>query len=312
MLAQVFCQVYDDQTSDVALGIPLRHTSDINVSSYRSTVKQVYDDIIEDMTRAAEMLKESNGYASRPNKASAYAALSRIYLSMERYSESAQAATESLSRHSALIDLNTLDVDANFPYSAMNEETLFFACGGGSSLLSPGRGSVVSPELLALFDNSDLRRKSYFRQETSGQYSFKGNYMGFASGSIFSGLTTSEVLLNRAESYVRLGELSKAREDLNRLLSNRIDKNMYRQVAENDPELLLKLVLDERRKELINRSIRWTDLRRLNKDPKYRKTIVRVLSDKGRVSEYALGPDPENYVFKIPKDVIDLTGMLQN
>ncbi|GGH06812.1 RagB/SusD family nutrient uptake outer membrane protein [Sphingobacterium alkalisoli] len=312
MLAQVFCLPYDKDGTNAGLGIPLRHSSDANINSQRSTIKETYDDILKDMNEAVVLLNETNGYLSRPNTASAYAALSRIYLAMELYDESERAATACLARQNTLIDLNTIDLGANYPYNAMNVETIFFACGSGSSLLSPSRGSVVSTELYNLFEPGDLRLQSYFRSEGDNGYSFKGNYMGFGSGTIFSGLTTSEVLLNRAECYARGRESAKARADLNRLLINRIDKASFKPVDEDDTDVLLKLILDERRKELINRSIRWLDLRRLNKDERFKKTIVRTLVDQGVSKEYKLLPNSESYVFKIPKDVIDITGMHQN
>jgi len=312
MLAQVFCLPYDRENADTDLGIPIRQSSDANIVSHRSTIKELYENILSDMHEAAELLNETNGYLSRPDKVSAYAALSRIYMAMEAYTDAERMASQALSRNSSLIDLNTINVDADAPYEAMNEETLFFAVGGGSSLLSPGRGSVVAPELLDLYDNNDLRLRSYFQEESNGAYSFKGNYMGFSMGGIFSGLTTSEVLLNRAECYARNGELAKAREDLNQLLRNRMDNNYFEVVEEENPEQLLELILKERRKELVNRSIRWIDLRRLNKDERFRKTIVRTLTDQGQSKEYRLLPEPGNYVYKIPKDVIDISGMQQN
>src|SRR5690606_5616197 len=261
---------------------------------------ELYENILSDMHEAVELLNETNGYLSRPDKASAYAALSRIYMAMESYTDAERMATQALSRNSSLIDLNTINVDAEAPSEAMNEETLFFAVGGGSSLLSQGRGSLVAQELLDLYDSNDLRLRSYFQEESNGAYSFKGNYMGFSMGGIFSGLTTSEVLLNRAECYARNGELAKARDDLNQLLRNRMDNNYFEVVEEENPEQLLKLILKERRKELVNRSIRWIDLRRLNKDERFRKTIVRTLTEQGQSKEYRLLPEPGNYVYKIP------------
>ncbi len=312
MLAQVFCLPYDKGGANDGLGIPIRHDSDINVKSKRSSIKETYNDILRDMNEAASLLNEQNGYASRANKAAAYAALSRIYQAMELYEESEIAATKCLALQDKLIDLNTVDVDANNPYPANNEETIYFAYGGGSSLLMPSRGARVSPELFNLFEAGDLRIRSYFQKEANGEYSFKGNYMGFGLGTIFCGLTTSEVLLNRAECYARKKELDKAKDDLNKFLLNRIEKEFFTPVVDNDADNLLKIILDERRKELVNRSVRWLDLRRLNRDPRFKKTLLHTLNIDGRKMEYKLPPEPENYVFKIPKEVIDIAGIEQN
>ncbi len=312
LLAQVFCLPYDKNSDNGGLGIPLRHTSDANVISRRSSIKETYDDILNDMQEALKLLKENNGYPSRANKAAAYAALSRIYLAMEWYVESEQAATEALKLHNSLMDLNEMtSLDSRLPYKINNVETIFLA-GSGSALLRQSKGSLVTDELFEMFEDNDLRRRSYFTKEKDGGYSFKGDYTGIGSGTIFCGLTTSELLLDRAECYARIGEPAKARADLNLLLKNRIDIATFIPVTENDLNQLLKIILDERRKELINRSTRWQDLRRLNRDDRFKKIIVRTAIENGVETEYKLLPESKFYVFKIPKPVIDLTGMPQN
>jgi len=312
LLAQVFCLPYDNNNDNSGMGIPLRHTADANVISTRSTIKETYEDILNDMQAALKLIKENNGYPTRANKVAVYAALSRVYLAMELYKESEQAASEALTLYSSLIDLNTMtNLDARIPYKTNNAETIFLAC-SGSSLVTQSKGSLVTEELLLMFEENDLRLRSYFMKEKDGGYSFKGDYAGIGSGTIFCGFTTSELLLNRAECYVRNGELEKARGDLNVLLKNRIDKASFKPIVESDYEKLLKIILDERRKELINRSARWLDLRRLNRDTRFKKTLVRTIIEDGTEKEYKLLPESKNYVFKIPRQVIDLTGMPQN
>lgn len=312
LLAQVFSLPFDKNSDNGGMGIPLRHTADAAVvSSKRNTIKETYDDILRDMNEAVRLLKVNNGYQSRPNKVSAYAALSKIYLAMELYAESEKASSEALALYSSLIDLNTIDVTASYPYDALNKETIFFAV-NGAIILMPRSGCRVPEDLLDMFEDSDLRRSSYFQQEQSGGYSFKGDYAGMGNGTIFCGLTTSETLLNRSESRVRNGDVMGAKVDLNLLLKNRINKTSFKPISETDPQLLLKIILDERRKELINRNVRWLDLRRLNRDERFKKILVRTVIENGIATEYKLLPDVKNYVFKIPKPVIDLTGIPQN
>lgn len=311
MIAQVFSLPFDKNSDNGGMGIPLRHTSDVAVVSKRNTIKETYEDIIDDMGEAVKLLKDNNGYQTRPNKATAYAALSKIYLTMELYDEAEKASSNALSLYNSLIDLNAINLDARLPYKMMNDETIYFAA-TGTALLRPSKGSLVSPELIKMYEKYDLRLRAYFNLETNGGYSFKGDYAGIGSGTLFCGLTTSEVLLNRAECYVRNGKLTEARADLNLLLKHRIEKAAYKAVEEKDQQLLLKIILDERRKEFVNRSVRWLDLRRLNRDERFRKTVVRSVTQDGVAAEYKLMPEAKNYLFKIPKPVIDQTGMLQN
>jgi len=68
------------------------------------------------------------------------------------------------------------------------------------------------------------------------------------------------------------------------------------------------LILRERRKELIFRALRWSDLRRLNKETRYRVTLARTIN--GVVHE--LKYDSDRYTLQISADVINRTGMPQN
>jgi hypothetical protein len=96
---------------------------------------------------------------------------------------------------------------------------------------------------------------------------------------------------------------------LNYLLSKR-----YRTVPVFTPltaataEEALQIVLRERRKELVGRGLRWYDLRRLNKDPRFAQTLTRVVNGQ----TYILPPNDPRYTHLIPFEVIALTGMQQN
>lgn len=67
----------------------------------------------------------------------------------------------------------------------------------------------------------------------------------------------------------------------------------------NNNELLHKIIL-ERRKELVFRGLRWTDLRRLNKETEFAITLRRTV--KGM--EYVLPPNDPRYTQQIPFSVI--------
>ena len=86
------------------------------------------------------------------------------------------------------------------------------------------------------------------------------------------------------------------------------NKVSFPQFAANDPDEALSLILQERRKELVYRNLRWTDLRRLNLEPKFAKSIKRTI--KG--TEYILEPNDGRYVFAIPDDEIKISGIEQN
>ena len=96
--------------------------------------------------------------------------------------------------------------------------------------------------------------------------------------------------------------------DLNMLLEKRYVAGTFVPLSATDAEDALIKVLAERRKELVFRGLRWPDLRRLNKDPRFAKTITRSLD--GEIFE--LPPNSPRYVLPIPQKVIELSGIKQN
>ena len=116
------------------------------------------------------------------------------------------------------------------------------------------------------------------------------------------------MILNRAECYARSGKIESALADVNYLLSNRWNDMAFKPIVEQDRDKLLDFVLAERRRELAFRCLRWTDLKRLNRESKYRKTIMREFEGK----TITLEPDHDRYQFKIPKESVMYNGITQN
>jgi hypothetical protein len=66
--------------------------------------------------------------------------------------------------------------------------------------------------------------------------------------------------------------------------------------------------LAERRKELIYRGIRWSDLRRLNRDSRFGIILTKTLNG----VTYSLLPNDKRYVLPIDEIEIRLSGIQQN
>jgi len=133
----------------------------------------------------------------------------------------------------------------------------------------------------------------------------KGSYSG--KSYCFSGLAVDEVYLIRAECAARAGNRDAALADLNTLLQHRWvrqDSIPYNPIVAASASAALDSVLVERRKELSFRGLRWTDIRRLNKEG---ANITQSHGMNGQV--YQLPPSSPNYVFYLPSDVLRLSGM---
>ena len=308
-LAQLFCGPYNEQTAATDPGIPLRLVSDITAKSTRASIEATYGQMIRDLKEAAELLPETPSVFYRPSKPAAFALLSRIFLQMGNYDEAARYADSCIRLKDGLLDLNDLDLTIKYPFPAFGEgnpEVIFMTRMQNILIVASARQNIDSG-LLRMYEEGDLRRQAYFNATTEDQRTlFTGSYDG--RDVLFTGLSTSEVLLTRAECFARQGETVRALNDMNRLLKHRYKTERFVPAVALKPEELLAFVIKERRKELILRGTRWEDLRRLNKEPEFAEVLVREVNDK----RYELIPGDLRYVWPIPDNVIELSGMEQN
>ncbi|RQO75629.1 RagB/SusD family nutrient uptake outer membrane protein [Pedobacter sp. KBW06] len=304
-LQELFGQVYHIENAEVALGIPLKLSTDFTEKYTRASVAQTYDQIIRDLEKAALFLPVTVNLNSRfkPSKATAYALLSRVYLSIGDYKKAGDYADKSLRIYSALTDYNTLDLSVDVsPFNFLLNEVLHY-----TTFSTIFRQSIVDEDLYKLYEDNDLRKIAFFYLNKSvGKQTFKGSYSGTTS--IFNGIATDELLLTKSECLARLGEIQSAMNVLNVLLDKRYKSGtLFRRMPSNIDEALA-IILVERRKELLFRGTRWMDLRRLNRDPSTAKKLKRTLN--GKV--YELAPNDPKYVFPIPDLEISLSGIPQN
>jgi tetratricopeptide (TPR) repeat protein len=309
-LAQEFAAPYKPAMASATLGIPIRLTADVNKVSGRGNLAETYGQVTKDLTEAAGLLPVSQLFKSRPVKAAAYALLSRVYLTMQQYESAAAAASDCLTLNSVLIDYNTLNTTASRPFPvslpSANDEVLFYSTLISTSSYNSSASTLVDSTLFKSYTASDLRKAAFFNDKGSLNVGFKGNYTG--ASAMFGGLSVDEVYLNRAESFARLNKLPEAMNDLNKLLVKRWKKGTYVPYTVAGQPEGIALILTERRKELIGRGLRWTDLRRLNQEDRFKKDIVRIAD--GR--QYVLKANGANYVLPIPDNEINASHIEQN
>lgn len=307
-MLEIFAPAYQVGTATSEMGIPLRLDPGIDEPSTRASVQQSFDQVIKDFKIAIWQLPLQESIKGRPFRASAYAGLARTYLYMGNYQQAYLYADSSLQTHDNLLDYNTLNSSADLPIDRFNVEVLFAAITGTSGPMSLNYGLVDSMLVKAYADN-DLRKTLFFRKNLfpKDTYGFKGNY-DKALATIFVGLTSSEMYLIKAEAAVRIGKAAEARALINALLKNRQNKNEYTPIMETNPDLLLPLILKERQKELVFRGRRWSDLKRLNLDPRFQKTLKKVVKGK----EYTLSPNSKKYAFRLPEPVVIIGKIPQN
>ena len=307
-LLSIYSPAYEAGKAPKELGIPLRLTPDVDHRSARASLKESYDQVIADLNIAIANLPIVEIVKGRPHKASAYAALARVYLDMGNYEQAYRYADSCLILRPELLNFNNLSVSSNFPLPRLNAEVLFPALATVATPMA-ATTALIDTLLYGAYSNDDLRKKAFFKPNNNpvnSQY-YKGSYD--QSNTLFFGITTSEVYLIKAETACRLGKIVEAKETINKLLSSRWDKNkIFKSIAESNEELLLGIILNERRKELVFRGRRWADLKRLNLDARFQTTLKRIVADK----IYILPPNDLRYAYRISETVLELSGIEQN
>lgn len=305
-LAGEFCKPYDSSTAATDPGLPLRMTSDMQALYQRASVKATYEQVLSDLAAAAALLPDMPAFKTRPSKVALYGLLARIHLSLKHYQEALGYVNQSLAIYHKLLDYNTLDPGSSLPFDRFNDEVLLFAKLSATGLLRMS-AMIVDSTLYKQYHDNDLRKSLFFRDGTGGIKLFKGTYCG-NSLQHFGGIAVDEMYIIRAECYARSGDAVHAMEDLNTLLRTRWKSGTYTDLTAADPDDALKKVLAERRKELLFRGLRWVDLRRLNKDPRFATTLTRKIN--GAI--FQLPANDPRYVYPIPEDEIKYSGIEQN
>src|SRR5690606_41045268 len=95
-----------------------------------------------------------------------------------------------------------------------------------------------------------------------GEIIFKGNYNARNGNRFFCGPTTSEMYLIRAEANIRRNLLSDGLKDINYLRKHRFREDDFVPLDFDDKEHALTILKEERRRGLIFRGVRWSDIRR--------------------------------------------------
>jgi hypothetical protein len=305
-LAQLFAKPYNKSTAATDLGIALRLTSDITVKPVRSSVADAYASILADLQRSVIFLPAQPLEKYRASKPAAYGMLARVYLSMSNYVNAGRYADSALNLYNKLIDYNSVSPGATIPFPQFNDEVIYDARTSQPAPLAQSRARVDT-NLYNTYAANDLRKTLFFKTNANGM-SFKGNYTGLNNGSLFTGMTTDELFLIKAEAQDRNGDINGALSTLNTLLSTRYQSGTYLPYTISDGNQLLSVILSERRKELVFRGLRWTDLRRLNQDSKYATTLYRNVND----TTFQLSPGSSRYVFEIDQNAVNISGLKQN
>lgn len=297
MLANLYAPVYDPAKANEQQGLPLLLKVGLFQDLSRSSLQTVYEQILDDLLTSIEHLPDVPVYNYHPCKMAAYMLLSRTYLVMRNFEESARFADLALALNYELNDLQDYKGNtSSFPRTLDDPEIILSKKAAPYTLQVP-----INPELIALYGEDDLRFQLFL-----GENSFLQGYAylrpNFTYQGIDVGLKVPEIILNRAELYAREGNAGKTAEMLNRLRVKRFETDKYVALTADDiAEDPLQAVIDERRREFVGTDLRWFDQRRLNLDPDYIKPVTRTYKD----ITYTLEPNSLRYIYPIEESILE-------
>lgn len=320
-LVNTYAKHYDKNTAATDYGVPIIVSEDVSKSYVMNTVAEVYKLILDDLEKAAPMLPDVANNLYHPTKAAAYTLLARVHMFMGNYGDALKAAenARSLNRTGKLIDLKLytaeegmssgrlVDADGNmYPFRGENPEDLMVRLGPNDF----GSSIFVSDDLMAVYDTDlpagaiDKRKELFYAKDRANTYqemSFPGKTMYVAHINPNYGISYQELLLILAECEARSsesGSAERAMAYLDELRDMRIVGNTPLTASDNKDAL--KKVLDERRRETAMwGQTRYFDLRRLNTEPEFAKTVEHDLDG----TKYSLPANDSRYIMPLPHNV---------
>ncbi|WP_286525114.1 RagB/SusD family nutrient uptake outer membrane protein [Duncaniella freteri] len=283
MLTNLYAEPYNPSTAESTPGVPLKFTENVeDIEFTRSSLKECYGKIIEDLTGAMTNLEGITGQSIYfADKRSAEILLARVYLYMQDHKNAAVHAEAVIDTDRSLLNLHT--VSKGSPTLVASNPEIIFTMGSYEIAYSFHNFKSWYPEIplieisqymLGLYTRDDLRMTRYIGKTERGGYARAFiKYDGFSStygkwyetGSVFT-LRNSEAYLILAESQAMLGKDDDARNTLKTFLSKRMSGE-YTLPQSN--EELIRFIREENAREFLIEGHRWFDLRRYTVDMRY-------------------------------------------
>lgn len=321
-LVNMYSRAYDKETADKALGMPLELKptdggSDLLQGRTRPSLQDNYTQIEKDLFEALDLLNESPNVSKyRASIPAVYGLLARMYLYMGNYPDALKYSELCLGYNSSLLNLNDYNVidDTSWgaridvPYGLDSKESVYLRYPSFEQGPTLYNAAYPSDDLVNIYDkDNDRRWQLYYTYNYNEVPTERAVWAPYINLNI--GVNTPEVYLIAAESAARTKDMTKALKYLNDLRENRYVT--YTEFSASNEDDVLREILDELRRELAFYGLfRFYDLKRLNKDPRFAKTIIHKLEKRDDdlniigEEEYKLEPNSYKYSLPIPKEVL--------
>ncbi len=301
LLASVFCQAYEEASAASQLGIPYvtAPETQLLVTYERGTLQETYEQIEKDLLEGLPLLSDDFYPGSKKyhfNTGAAYAFASRFFLFKGDYENCIKYANMLLGngvapavfvRDADYVYTGTSSTQIADKFTDPNSVANLLLVRKQSFATRTYRGYSSNTQIMAqvfgtnnIWNTSDNRdsRWGYRDDKNPPKFVERFEYTTATTGygyHIFTDLRAEEVILNRMEAYVMTNaegtteNLDKAVADFNVLASKAYSGSpvltpqlIIDEYGEYNAENMMKLIVDERRKELFLESMRWFDIKR--------------------------------------------------
>jgi hypothetical protein len=268
-VVRLWAQPYGSTTDNSHAGVPIRLVADISLNN-RSSVKDVYAQILADLNEAANLLPPANG--EYPNKYAAMAALAKVYFQMNDFAKAFEFSNQVMAQAETAGSTFSFDADLTTRWSLGESKEGIFYVKSRQGNIEPGgelRGRFRSdnnpnpvmkytPQTKSLFSRAGDKRAAWLTSGTDFSFLTKYNMNSFD----LLILSVTEIKLIRAESAAELGgdRLAVARKDLTDILNRAgLSQNLEGSAA----SLLISIARRERELELIGEGSRLDEIKRI-------------------------------------------------
>ncbi|MBC6110805.1 RagB/SusD family nutrient uptake outer membrane protein [Pedobacter fastidiosus] len=317
LLVNVYAKGYNPTTAATDGGICIMDKYDLEAQPVKSTVAEVYAFIQKDLDEAIPYLQAQPADPYHPSLAFAWALKAKVHLFKREIAQAKQACEMSLSYNNQIFDLVNYTTKLGGPtvtpiVAPNNPEVLSYMYIQGYNETNFGYSWPISPELRNLFGTNDARFNMFFNT-TSASFLDIGSgaaYYSIAYTRFFyptAGLKTTEVYLMQAECLARENDLAGAMAVVNKLREKRILSGSIILSVPATRKETMDIIINERRKEMFLGFNRFFDLKRLNTEPEYAKTVTRVYPLVNKTvpqQTYTLLPTSRLYVIPFPLNVL--------
>ena len=306
-LVNLYGKQYNSSTANEDLAIPFVTSNDLMSSiPDRSTVQQIYDHIITDITAAISGLpQDNNNNRFRGSVSAAYGVLARTYLYMGKFVKAAENANLALDNGpNEVLDYSTMTDSRDIPNLPTRPDAIY-------ARLSVSYLVRETPALTFLrsFDQTDLRLQFYYKNLQDYSFTTRGQVQYWSYGAKIGnahanwGISVAEMRLIIAEAAARANDLPEAIRQLDLVRKCRFKAADYFKYDPANPvqEEVLQKVLQERTLEFPFCGMRWFDMRRL--DAEGRMPEVNRYDGSGNVIA-TLPAHSNKYTLQIPLQVM--------